>query len=779
MLLCCAVNTAVATTYYSISNTSPHLLASWNSNPAGGGTTPPNFSTSGDIFIVQGTGGGSGAPHTMTTSSTWTIGAGVTLEVQGGAVLQANSAITINATGNFILDNGATYNHNHTGAYASQILQGIENFDINSNFVILNSSSTGPGTPANGGFGNLIINSVNSSSVNCAGAMTDIKGNLTVIKTGNSGTIEFRLTGNTALTLNIGGDLDIQGGIFTMGNGTATPAINLSGDFKMSGGEFKNLATNNPNIQTLNFVKTGIQNFVKTAGIVTAATSSGRTIAFNVNSGSVLNMSTYILDNAAPSTATFTVASGGGLKLGSPAGISASGATGNVQVTGTRNFSTGATYEYNGSAAQVSGNGLPSSVAGLVINNPAGMTLSNASTTVTSQLNLSSGRIKTDITHSLIIATGATIASGINIYGDANEGTQTSFISGPLQIQTNSSLLKTFPIGKDTLSTSLFAPVKITPFNAVAKTYTAEYFPSSYDTNNVDAGQLHHVSKLETWEIQCSITGSPDCDAKVGLSWRPSSKLCLLPVCTVADSINAWTDLAIAHHYNDGFADQWHLDGGGLATYTMRAGSNLSYGYITTNVNVGSFSPFTLASKNNFNVLPLKLLSFSGNALASHVLLQWRTSEEKDVEMYQLQGSADGVNFSTIGTVYAYNTSGTNFYSYKYMKPFSGMNYYRLKVIDHSQKISYSNVVRLNLGKSQIALFPNPAVDRVTLLHEKATVEGTIRLFNTSGIEVMKVYAGTGAGQTSIDIHQLPKGVYYLIYTNEHSISLKEKFIKQ
>src|SRR5260221_10350511 len=78
--------------------------------------------------------------------------------------------------------------------------------------------------------------------------------------------------------------------------------------------------------------------------------------------------------------ATFTLAAGGTLGIGSTAGITSSSATGNIQTT-TRTFDTAANYTCNGSAAQVTGNGLPTTLTGaLTISNTAGVTLSQSTT---------------------------------------------------------------------------------------------------------------------------------------------------------------------------------------------------------------------------------------------------------------------------------------------------------------------------------------------------------------------------------------------------------------
>jgi hypothetical protein len=73
---------------------------------------------------------------------------------------------------------------------------------------------------------------------------------------------------------------------------------------------------------------------------------------------------------------SFTLAAGGTLNICSPAGISLTGATGDIQLAGTRSYSNDASYAYLGAAAQVTGPGLPATVRNLTIANAAGVTLS-------------------------------------------------------------------------------------------------------------------------------------------------------------------------------------------------------------------------------------------------------------------------------------------------------------------------------------------------------------------------------------------------------------------
>jgi hypothetical protein len=99
---------------------------------------------------------------------------------------------------------------------------------------------------------------------------------------------------------------------------------------------------------------------------------------------------------------SFVISSNATLQIGSTSGITLSGATGNIRVTGTRSFNQFANYIYNGSSAQVTGNGLPAAVKNLTINNAAGVKLS-ANTSVNGALNLISGNLLTNINPNLSI----------------------------------------------------------------------------------------------------------------------------------------------------------------------------------------------------------------------------------------------------------------------------------------------------------------------------------------------------------------------------------------
>ena len=154
------------------------------------------------------------------------------------------------------------------------------------------------------------------------------------------------------------------------------------------------------------------------------AVSGGAT----TNNGT-LNCGTSIISGAG----SFTNTSGATLGIGDPNGITSSGASGNIQVSGTRWFqATSANYTYNGTVAQATGSAMPATASGLTINNNVGLTLS-ASETITN-LTLTSG----------VIGGNVVVASGGSITG----GGTGSYVNGTLQQSlTTSSTSAFFPIG--------------------------------------------------------------------------------------------------------------------------------------------------------------------------------------------------------------------------------------------------------------------------------------------------------------------------------------------
>lgn len=191
--------------------------------------------------------------------------------------------------------------------------------------------------------------------------------------------VEANLSSNrNDAILNITGNLVISAGTLNCtNNGSRELTIYVGGNVTISGGTI----TENGNYGEIIFNGSGTQVFSKTGGTIS------NDIRFTVSTGSVLDMGTSVMDG---SSGSFTLSDGAGLVTAHPQGISSSGNTGSIQVSGTRSFSTSADYTYNGTSSQVTGTGLPSSVRNLAVSNTAGVSLTS-SVAIDQTLNLASG----------------------------------------------------------------------------------------------------------------------------------------------------------------------------------------------------------------------------------------------------------------------------------------------------------------------------------------------------------------------------------------------------
>ncbi len=161
-------------------------------------------------------------------------------------------------------------------------------------------------------------------------------------------------------------------------NGTLTRYIgplNLN-SYSLTYGAGANLVYTGVNLTTTGEWLTASDNniLIDTNVVVTLTENKTCNGTINVNGSlyCVNSGTSYIISG----TGNFNLNAGGTLKIGSVDGITSSGASGTIQVTGIRNYSSSANYyyNYNGSTNSYSGNGLPSSVNNFYIENHSAYT---------------------------------------------------------------------------------------------------------------------------------------------------------------------------------------------------------------------------------------------------------------------------------------------------------------------------------------------------------------------------------------------------------------------
>lgn len=176
---------------------------------------------------------------------------------------------------------------------------------------------------------------------------------------------------------------------------------------------------------------------------------------------------------------------------------------------------------------------------------------------------------------------------------------------------------------------------------------------------------------------------------------------------------------------------------------------------------------------NMGGVVPLKLLSFTANRQNKTVQLQWRTENEINSSHFEVERSTDGRNFTNIGNVTATGRN-TNNYSTRDELPVSGVNYYRLKMMDKDGAFSYSQTVKVNfLQGNSITVQPNPAKDFITIT--TAEQYKSLRLVDMNGKEVMRFEK---RHDNRYNISGAAKGIYLLQLLGDEIMTVKKIVIE-
>ena len=161
--------------------------------------------------------------------------------------------------------------------------------------------------------------------------------------------------------------------------------------------------------------------------------------------------------------------------------------------------------------------------------------------------------------------------------------------------------------------------------------------------------------------------------------------------------------------------------------------------------------------------LPVTITSVKAYQQASNIEVEWKVSNQLNVNNYEIQKSTDGRTFVTIGSKIAIsNTQLEKTYTFTDVQVVPGANYYRIKSVDNSGAYKYSIIVKVNIGNfvSAVTVWPNPIQGNsmnVQFVNEAAGEYG-VRLTNVLGQIVFSKqinHAGGSATQTV----SLPKGL--------------------
>ena len=176
---------------------------------------------------------------------------------------------------------------------------------------------------------------------------------------------------------------------------------------------------------------------------------------------------------------------------------------------------------------------------------------------------------------------------------------------------------------------------------------------------------------------------------------------------------------------------------------------------------------------NNFNTsffrdpggsLVVVLLEFSISNTDKSVMLKWKSQQENNYEMYFVERSRDALVWQKIAEVKAVaNSTVPQQYSYTDIAPLSGINYYRLRLVNYDGKFGFTPVkaARLNSSTNSVSIYPNPATSIATIfINDEEAKNLNVRVYNRTGQLAGTQKSEAASNIIMIDVSRLASGDY-------------------
>ena len=172
----------------------------------------------------------------------------------------------------------------------------------------------------------------------------------------------------------------------------------------------------------------------------------------------------------------------------------------------------------------------------------------------------------------------------------------------------------------------------------------------------------------------------------------------------------------------------------------------------TGGITAGRIDHIRITVFYNFMLLPVRLISFTSLKKDHSVEITWTTTDEKDINHYELERSATTNNFQPIKSVTSRNQSQQTTYSVTDKSPLNGVAYYRLKTIEDNGKIAYSKIISVKPGSGTN-----------NMLYPSAWKNGTPLHINNPENKKLEIYfiksSGQFAGKVITNFNEIPTDV--------------------
>jgi|GEM_PF-4825622 len=197
--------------------------------------------------------------------------------------------------------------------------------------------------------------------------------------------------------------------------------------------------------------------------------------------------------------------------------------------------------------------------------------------------------------------------------------------------------------------------------------------------------------------------------------------------------------------------------------------NHLQVGQKAFSLSIPTITPITYAKE------------LTAQAQNASVVLNWETATEINNDHFDVQRSADGKTWSSVGTMKsAFATGNGNGHTYSYTdRPASnGTYYYKLTQYDKDGKNETGRTVSVTFngtGANAMAVYPNPVQSSFRI--RNAVAGSNYRIVNIAG---QNIKAGIlNNPQQDINVSELAAGIYFVELTSNGQTLSKLKFVKQ
>ncbi len=167
------------------------------------------------------------------------------------------------------------------------------------------------------------------------------------------------------------------------------------------------------------------------------------------------------------------------------------------------------------------------------------------------------------------------------------------------------------------------------------------------------------------------------------------------------------------------------------------------------------------------NALPVSMISYTAETVASNVVLNWKTSSELNNSHFVIERSSDANNWTEIGKVDAVKEQNSvNEYMFTDRTALEGTSYYRLTQVDVDGKTTvYNNILMVNHAPEiKFEVYPNPASTQFTVTGDNIEMS-EITILDAMGA-VMNIQGEVNGSSVAFSTENLNVGIYFVNVTS-------------